>query len=83
MRENCPYLELFWSAFSHIWTEYGEILRISRYSVRMRENVDQSNSEYERSLRSDIQRNLMNPEPWHIQNLSHVQNSGIFRTLAY
>ena len=26
-------------AFSRIWTEYGEILRISAYSVRMRENV--------------------------------------------
>ena len=27
----------FWSAFSRIWTEYGEIPRI----VRMRENTDQ------------------------------------------
>ena len=27
-------------------TEYGEILRISPYSVRMRENADQKNSEY-------------------------------------
>ena len=26
-------------AFSHIWTQYGEILRICPYSVRMRENV--------------------------------------------
>ena len=25
LRKNCPYLELFWSAFSRIWTEYGEI----------------------------------------------------------
>ena len=25
--------------FSRIWTEYGEILRISPYSVRMRENA--------------------------------------------
>ena len=30
-----------WSVFSHIRTEYGEILRISPYSVRMRENTDQ------------------------------------------
>ena len=28
-------------AFSRIRTEYGEILRISPYSVRMRENTDQ------------------------------------------
>ena len=31
----------FWSVFSCIWTEYGEILHISPYSVRMRENTDQ------------------------------------------
>ena len=50
--EKCPYSELFWSAFSRIWTEYGEILRISPYSVRMRENADQKNSEYGHFLRS-------------------------------
>ena len=32
---------LFWSVFSRIRTEYGEILRISPYSVRMWENTDQ------------------------------------------
>ena len=31
----------FWSVFSRIRTEYGEILRISPYSVRMRKNTDQ------------------------------------------
>ena len=31
----------FWSVFSRIWTEYGEIRSISLYSVRMRENTDQ------------------------------------------
>ena len=31
----------FWSVFSLIRTEYREILRISPYSVRMRENTDQ------------------------------------------
>ena len=46
MREKCPYLELFWSLFSRIRIEYGEILRISPYSVQMRENTDQKNSEY-------------------------------------
>ena len=40
------YSELFWSAFSHIRTEYGEILHISLYSVQMRENSDQNNFEY-------------------------------------
>ena len=30
----------FWSLFSRIRTEYGEVLCISPYSVRMRENTD-------------------------------------------
>ena len=51
-RKNCPYLALFWYAFSHIWTEYGEIPSISPYSVRMWENADQNNSEYGRFSRS-------------------------------
>ena len=42
----CPYLEFFWSVFPHIWTEYGEIRSLSIYSVRMREDKDQKNSEY-------------------------------------
>ena len=50
MCEKCPYSELFWSVFSRIWT--GEILRISPYSVRMREIADQNNSEYGHFLRS-------------------------------
>ena len=36
----------FWSAFSRIRTEYGEILRISPYLVQMRENVEQKKSEF-------------------------------------
>ena len=49
---NLPYSELFWSVFTLIWTEYGEILRIFPYSVRMRENVDQNNSKYGHFSRS-------------------------------
>ena len=43
VREKCPYSEFFWPMFSRIWTEYGDI---SPYSVRMRENRHQKNSEY-------------------------------------
>ena len=39
--------------FSRIRAEYGEILRISLYSVRMRENANQNNSEYGHILRSE------------------------------
>ena len=46
LREKCPYSEFFWSAFPGIRTEYGEILHISPYSVRIRENMDKKNSEY-------------------------------------
>ena len=39
LRKKCSYSELFWSVFSRIRTEYGEILRISPYLVRMWENA--------------------------------------------
>ena len=52
LQKKCPYSELFWSVFSRIWTEYGETRSISPYSVRMRENTDQNNSEYGHSSRS-------------------------------
>ena len=52
LREKCPYSELFRSLVSHIRTDYGEILRISPYSVRMRENTDKNNSEYKHFLHS-------------------------------
>ena len=45
-REKCPYSEFFWSAFSLIRTEHGEILRILPYSVQLQENTDQQNCEY-------------------------------------
>ena len=53
LREKCPYSELFWSVFSRIWTEYGEILHISPYSVRMLEKADQNSSEYGHFLRNE------------------------------
>ena len=45
LREKCPYLKLFWSVFSRIWTEYVEILLISPFSVRMRGYTEQNNYE--------------------------------------
>ena len=43
----------FWSVFSRIRTEYGEIHCISPYLIWMRENTDQKNSEYGGFSRSD------------------------------
>ena len=54
LREKGPYSEFFWSAFFRIRAEYGKIPSISPYSVGMRENMEQKNSEYENFLRRDI-----------------------------
>ena len=48
LRKKYPCSEFFLSVFSHIWTE-----SISPYSVRMRENNDQKNSEYGHFSRSE------------------------------
>ena len=48
-----PYSELFWSVFPRIRTEYGEIGSMSSYSIGMRENTDENNSEYGHFLRSE------------------------------
>ena len=45
LREKCPYSEF---SSSRIWTEYGEIIHISPYSVLMWGNTDQKTSEYGR-----------------------------------
>ena len=47
-------MELFWSIFSRIWAEYEEIRSISPYSVQMRENADQNNSEYGHAVFVDL-----------------------------
>ena len=45
LRKNCPYLELFWSAFSRIGTDYREILSVLIQS-ECGKNAEQNNSEY-------------------------------------
>ena len=52
IRDKYQYSEFFWSLFFRIRTEYGEIQSISPYSVRMRANTDQKNSEYGHFSRS-------------------------------
>ena len=46
LREKCPYSEFFWSVFSRIRIEYEKDSVFSLFSVQMRENADQKNSEY-------------------------------------
>ena len=81
LREKCPYSQLFWSAFSHIRTEYGEILRVPTYSVRIPENTDQNNSEYGHFLRSLVMQLLSQGTERNKGNISHILQliSGAFR----
>ena len=44
----------FLTVFSCIWTEYGKTRAISPYSVKMKENTEQKNSEYGHFSRSDM-----------------------------
>ena len=53
MSKKCRYSEIFWSVFSHIWTEYEYLLRKSPYWLQMREYTDQKNSEYGHFLRRE------------------------------
>ena len=53
LRKKWPCSELLWSEFSCICTEYGKIQTVSPYSVQMRENADQNNSEYGNFSRSE------------------------------
>ena len=70
LTEKSPYSEIFWSVFSHIGTEYKRILHISPYSIRMRENAEQNNSEYGHFLRSASHSHTINklalPCPTHL-----------------
>ena len=45
-RVNTAYLELFWSLFPSIRTEYGKIWSISPYSFQKRKNIDHNNPDY-------------------------------------
>ena len=58
----------FQSVFFRIRTEYGEILRISPYSVRLRENTDQNNFEYGHFLRSVTFQN------WHLDGVHSISD---------
>ena len=51
LRKKCPYSE-FLVCISCILTEYEDLLGNSQYSVQIRENTDQENSEYGQFLRS-------------------------------
>ena len=49
MCEKYSYSEIFWSVFSHIRTEFEDLLCKSPYSVGMLENTNQKNWNFSRS----------------------------------
>ena len=55
LREKCLYSDSFCSVFSRIRAGYRILRSISPYSVWLRENTDQKNSEYGHCLRSVYQ----------------------------
>ena len=58
LRKKCQYSELFWSAFSRIRAEYGEVspasgLNTENYLSVFSRTMDQNNSEYGHLSHSD------------------------------
>ena len=70
-----------WSSSSgpyfRIWTGYREIWSISPYSVRMRENADQRNSEYGHFSR--ILHLLHNVKVYHYMHIAFQKKTYIFQ----
>ena len=56
LRKMCPHSQLFWSAFSHIRTEYKEIRTISPYSCHTLEAIFHQPFYQETDFLKDYQR---------------------------
>ena len=61
LRKKCPYSNFFWSIFSRIRTECGDLRRKSPYSVRMQENMDQKTPNTDTFRAVYVVINLFNP----------------------
>ena len=74
-------VSIFGVILVRIGTEHGEMLRISPYSIRMRENVDQKNAEYGNFLRSAFY--LISQSSFSLAVTTWLRNtnraSGVFR----
>ena len=68
-------MSVFWPAFSHIRTEYGDIFYKPPYSVRMRENTE--NSEYGHFTQCDMFQNLQASLTKSFQKISYCDILGI------
>ena len=78
MREKCLYLEFYRPIFSRIWTEYGEILSISPYSIWMPENTEQKNTEY-RHFSKSAPHAITRTSNWHSSLNSNICQCMFFR----
>ena len=70
---------VFGVILGRIQTAYKEILRISPYSVRMREKADQNNSEYGQFLRS-VSVSISRKVWWAVRICSFFENWDILQT---
>ena len=64
LRKKCPYSEFFWSVFFRILTEYGEILSISLYSVRMGKMRTRKSPNTDSVMFSAVQCHQSNEQPY-------------------
>ena len=86
LHKKCPYSELFWSVFSHIWTEYGpEKLQI-RTLFTQGELITESNDKATNNTVSvDNHYKAVNTSESNKSNYflleSSINNSGVCRTL--
>ena len=83
LRKKSQYLQFFWSVFSRILTVHGEIygkkFRISPYSLRMRENTEQKNSEYGQFSRSENNTHKIISHRWPLPiPFAHITKSDVF-----
>ena len=73
LRERFWYLELLWSLFSSIRTEYREIVHISPYSVKLQVKLGSEYSKYRHFLISVCLDFLLNT-PLYCNNIeSHIE----------
>ena len=53
LRKKCPYADLFWSVFSRIWTQYGDIRKISKCG-KIRTNVTTNKDTFHTVIRKPL-----------------------------
>ena len=68
LRERVQIRSFFWSAFSWIWTEEGDLQNKSTYSVRIQENMNQKKLRiwtlFTQCFVSGLKASVLEAKPW-------------------